>query len=182
MSELVVILNALILLGVVVSAILAVHCEKLLSSVIALGVTGIFAAAEFLLLHAPDVAISEAAVGAALTPLIFIGVFAAVEMAQLPRTYDGVNAKVSPYELMQDPEAYDDSEADGAAAAIVQQNLAKTHAVNDVTSIVFDFRGYDTMGESFIMILTVSSVIILLRKTKAEKEKMKEERDGKIRR
>ena len=74
------------------------------------------------------------------------------------------------------------SEADGAAAAIVQQNLAKTHAVNDVTSIVFDFRGYDTMGESFIMILTVSSVIILLRKTKAEKEKMKEERDGKIHR
>ena len=72
MSELVVILNALILLGVVVSAILAVHCEKLLSSVIALGVTGIFAAAEFLLLHAPDVAISEAAVGAALSPLIFI--------------------------------------------------------------------------------------------------------------
>ncbi len=72
MSELVVILNALILLGVVVSAILAVHCEKLLSSVIALGVTGIFAAAEFLLLHAPDVAISEAAVGAALTPLICI--------------------------------------------------------------------------------------------------------------
>lgn len=72
MSELVVILNALILSGVVVSAILAVHCEKLLSSVIALGVTGIFAAAEFLLLHAPDVAISEAAVGAALTPLIFI--------------------------------------------------------------------------------------------------------------
>ena len=72
MSELVVILNALILLGVVVSAILAVHCEKLLSSVIALRVTGISAAAEFLLLHAPDVAISEAAVGAALTPLIFI--------------------------------------------------------------------------------------------------------------
>ena len=72
MSELGVILNALILLGVVVSAILAVHCEKLLSSVIALGVTGIFTAAEFLLLHAPDVAISEAAVGAALTPLIFI--------------------------------------------------------------------------------------------------------------
>ena len=72
MSELIVILNALILLGIIVSAVLAVHCEKLLSSVIALGVTGIFAAAEFLLLHAPDVAISEAAVGAALTPLIFI--------------------------------------------------------------------------------------------------------------
>ena len=72
MSNLMVILNILVLLGLVVSAILAVHFEKLLSAVIALGVTGVFAAAEFLLLHAPDVAISEAAVGAALTPLIFI--------------------------------------------------------------------------------------------------------------
>ena len=72
MSIWVVILNALILLGLVVSAVLAVSSEKLLSSVIALGTTGIFAAAEYLLLHAPDVAISEAAVGAALTPLIFI--------------------------------------------------------------------------------------------------------------
>ena len=72
MSTWIVVLNALILIGLVVSAILASVSEKLLSSVIALSVTGIFAAAEFLLLHAPDVAISEAAVGAALAPLIFI--------------------------------------------------------------------------------------------------------------
>ena len=72
MSTWIVVLNALILIGLVVSAILAAVSEKLLSSVIALSVTGIFAAAEFLLLHAPDVAISEAAVGAALTPMIFI--------------------------------------------------------------------------------------------------------------
>ena len=72
MIELNTILNVLVILGLVVSAILAVHFENHLSAVIALGVTGIFAAAAFLLLHAPDVAISEAAVGAALTPLIFI--------------------------------------------------------------------------------------------------------------
>lgn len=72
MSNLIVILNVLVVSGIIVSAILASTCEKLLSSVIALGVTGIFAAAEFLILHAPDVAISEAAVGAALSPLIFI--------------------------------------------------------------------------------------------------------------
>ena len=72
MSNLMIILNVLVILGLVVSAILAVHFEKLLSSIIALSVTGIFAAAAFLLMHAPDVAISEAAVGAALSPLIFI--------------------------------------------------------------------------------------------------------------
>ena len=72
MSNLVVVLDVLIVLGVVVSAILACHLEKLLSAVIALAVTGAFCAAAFLVLHAPDVAISEAAVGAALTPLVFI--------------------------------------------------------------------------------------------------------------
>ncbi len=72
MSNIVIILNILTVAGLCVSAVLAVHFEKLLSSVIALGVTGLFAAAEFLLLHAPDVAISEAAVGAVLTPVIFI--------------------------------------------------------------------------------------------------------------
>ena len=72
MSSLVVILDVLIVLGVVVSAILACHFEKLLSSVIALGVTGIFTAAAFLLMHAPDVAISEAAVGAVLSTTLFV--------------------------------------------------------------------------------------------------------------
>ena len=72
MSNIIVVLNILIVLGMVVSAILATHFENLLSAVIALGVTGLFAAGEFLLLHAPDVAMSEAAVGAALTPLIFV--------------------------------------------------------------------------------------------------------------
>ncbi len=70
--SLTVLLNILVVCGMIVTAILACHFENLLSAVIALGATGIFAAAEFLILQAPDVAISEAAVGAALSPLIFI--------------------------------------------------------------------------------------------------------------
>ena len=65
-------LNTLVIIGIVVSAIIAVRCEKILSSVLALGITGAFTALEFILLNAPDVAISEAAVGAVLTTAIFI--------------------------------------------------------------------------------------------------------------
>ena len=72
MSNLVVLLDVLVVLGVVISAILACHFENLLSAVISLAVTGIFCAGAFLVMHAPDVAISEAAVGAALTPIVFI--------------------------------------------------------------------------------------------------------------
>ena len=100
---------------------------------------------------------------------------AAVRMTAMPRTYEGQNATVPVATLQQDPDAYDDSEADGAAAAIVQQNLAKSHAVNDVTSIVFDFRGYDTMGEAFILITAVAgSTVILFTKRKEESKDGKE--------
>ena len=65
-------LNTLVLLGMIISAVCAVAFKKPLSSVIALGITGAFAALEFILLHAPDVAISEAAVGAVLSTALFV--------------------------------------------------------------------------------------------------------------
>ena len=66
------ILNTIVMAGVVVSAVLAVIFDKMLSSVIALGITGAFAALEFILLEAPDVAIAEASVGAVLSTVLFV--------------------------------------------------------------------------------------------------------------
>lgn len=109
---------------------------------------------------------------------LFASVYASVTMAAMPRTYDGRDAAVSVYELQQNPESYDDSSATGAADATIQQNLAKTHAVNDVTSIVFDFRGYDTMGESFILITAVAGSIVILSNGK-KKAKKEDDKDGK---
>lgn len=65
-------LNTLVIIGILISAFLAVKSEGILSSVIALGVTGTFVALEFVILHAPDVAISEAAVGAVLGTVLFV--------------------------------------------------------------------------------------------------------------
>ena len=93
-----------------------------------------------------------------LAVILFACFTAAVRMSAMPRTYDGKNAS-------------DVREADGAAAAIVQENLAEAHAVNDVTSVVFDFRGYDTMGEAFILITAVAgSAVILFTKKESGKE------------
>lgn len=69
---LIVVLNTLVLLGALASAIVAVQAKKLLDSVIALAATGSFIALEFLLLQAPDVAIAEASVGAILSTVLFI--------------------------------------------------------------------------------------------------------------
>ncbi len=56
----------------IISAFLAVVYKKLLDSIIALAVASLLLSLEFYLLQAPDVAIAEAAIGAALTMAIFI--------------------------------------------------------------------------------------------------------------
>ena len=101
-------------------------------------------------------------------------VFAALTMGTWERTYEGQSAAVSVYDLQKDPESYDASFATGAADAIVQQNLNESHAVNDVTSIVFDFRGYDTMGEAFILITSVAGSVVILYTNKIKEEKSDE--------
>ena len=103
--------------------------------------------------------------------ILFAGVFASINLRDMPRTYRGQDAPKSVYELWQDPESADeDAPVDGAAAAIVNQNLKNARAVNDVTSIVFDFRGYDTMGEAFILVTSVTGSAVILFKKKAGKE------------
>lgn len=111
--------------------------------------------------------------------VFFSCVYAAIDLGHMDRTYDGAVANPSVYDLQQNPEVYNDTEGnvDGAASAIVQQNLDRTHAVNDVTSIVFDFRGYDTMGEAFILITAVAGATVILYSSK--KEKKEESEDGK---
>ena len=66
------ILNTLIVVGILISAVCAVAFKNTLSSVIALGVTGALMSLEFIMLQAPDVAIAEAAVGAVLSTAIFV--------------------------------------------------------------------------------------------------------------
>lgn len=66
------ILNAIIILGMIIAAGSLLFIEDLLPSIITMAVMGSFLALEFLLLKAPDVALAEAAVGAILTPIIFI--------------------------------------------------------------------------------------------------------------
>jgi len=66
MSSFVEIIHISTLMMMVVASFLAVVFKKLLPSVIAL------LSLEFYILHAPDVAIAEAAIGAGLTMAIFI--------------------------------------------------------------------------------------------------------------
>ncbi|MFD3157446.1 hydrogen gas-evolving membrane-bound hydrogenase subunit E [Haloimpatiens sp. FM7330] len=74
--------------------------------------------------------------------VIFIfGCYVCIKMAVLPSTYHGI------------------------ANLIVKDTLQKTGAINSVTAVVFDFRGYDTLGESFVLFTAITGSAAILRKS-----------------
>ena len=88
-------------------------------------------------------------------------------------TYDGSDTDVT--QLMENPSDYDLEDPDGVADIIVKTNLEQTRAVNSVAAVVFDYRGFDTIGESFILLAAISGSYVILRSNKKRKEEVSNE-------
>lgn len=61
-----------LIITVLLSAVYAIETRDLLSSVVVSGIVGLFASIVFLLLQAPDVAITQASIGAGLGLAVFL--------------------------------------------------------------------------------------------------------------
>ena len=64
----------IVILGVImiIAAFLAIYQKSLLSAIIAAGVISLLASIIYILLAAPDVAMTEAAIGSGLTTIVFL--------------------------------------------------------------------------------------------------------------
>jgi multisubunit Na+/H+ antiporter MnhB subunit len=49
---------------------------------------------------------------------------------------------------------------------IIDNTQIETGADNGVTSVVFDYRGFDTLGEATVLFTAVAGVILLFRRLK----------------
>ena len=58
--------------GILISGILAVTLDNLLSAVVSAGLASLFASVVYVVLAAPDVAMTEASIGSGLTTMIFL--------------------------------------------------------------------------------------------------------------
>lgn len=54
---------------------------------------------------------------------------------------------------------------------IIENAQKETGTNNVVTSVVFDYRGFDTLGEATILFTAVTGVVMLFRKRKEETAK-----------
>lgn len=97
----------------------------------------------------------------ALAVIMVAGIYSMIYTFQnASLTYDGSDTNV--VELMNDPSSYDVTDPDGIADVIVSTNLEQTMAANNVAAVVFDYRGFDTIGESFILLTAIAGSFVIL--------------------
>jgi len=68
----IVLLTILLCAGILISGLLAVRLDNIVSAVISSGLASLFAAVVYVVLAAPDVAMTEASIGSGLSTMIFL--------------------------------------------------------------------------------------------------------------
>lgn len=162
----------LLLLFMISAAVIAVNIEDLLSSVIAVGAVGLGLSLAFLILKAPDLAITQLVVEI----LCLIILIRATIKKDIPLVRDGrwlfnTSSALLFIALFLAFAYFAMKELPDFGAPImrvadeyVKNGLGKTGAANIVASIILDFRGYDTLGEATILFTAVMGVLAVMRK------------------
>ena len=65
-------LTLVLCIGILISALLATYLERRVAAVVSAGLVGLFASVTYVILSAPDVAMTEAAIGSGITTVIFL--------------------------------------------------------------------------------------------------------------
>lgn len=162
----------LLLLFMIFAAVVAVEVEDLLSSVIAVGAVGLGLSLAFLILKAPDLAITQLVVEI----LCLIILIRATINKDLPLIRDGrwffntvstllfiVFFLIFAYFAFKELPNFG-TPIMRVAQQYIDLGLVKTGATNIVASIILDFRGYDTLGEATILFTAVMGVLTIIRR------------------
>ncbi|MDA0979008.1 MAG: DUF4040 domain-containing protein [Proteobacteria bacterium] len=167
------ILFALFLLTMlVVVAVAIVQTANLFVAVMLTSIFSLLMAANFFILDAADVALTEAAVGAGVTTVIFLSALAlTATREQKSRAGRGVALIVVSLTSLLIIYATFDQPRLGDPNAPVHQHVApfyleQTETLmgfpNVVTAVLSSFRGYDTLGEVFVVFVACIGVLFIL--------------------
>jgi multisubunit Na+/H+ antiporter MnhB subunit len=158
----------------ILGAIYAIHARDILSAVIAGGIVGYSLVICFLLLKAPDLAIVQIVVET-ITLIIMVAVVLDSSRVEAYGRFDSrawVTAGTTVLILAilfwflkeaSAPLAPFGENTMRMADAYVNGAVEKTGSVNLVTGVIFDFRGYDTLGEAAVLVTAVLGVLTILR-------------------
>ncbi|RKY11303.1 MAG: hypothetical protein DRP65_04640 [Planctomycetota bacterium] len=164
-----------------IAALIAVHTDNLLSSVICVGAIGFGGSLMFLFLRAPDIAITQIVVEVlGLIILIratissdktfisgqreFFGIVVSLALLLAIsglglKALDGLPNFGTPAFV-----AAGEIEETIASQEYIEQSLSKTGAANAVAAVILDWRAYDTLGETTVLFTSILGAVVMLRK------------------
>lgn len=172
----------LLLLGfLAVIAVGVARGRDLLVGVMLFGLYSLVSAGLFMLLDAPDVAFTEAAVGAGISTVLLLAALASTAREERPARGPGLLALVIVcatgaalvYGIVDLPPfgAPDNPVHGPVAQRYLQQSGAEIGVPNVVTSVLASYRGYDTLGEVVVIFTAGIGVLLLLGRWRKERDK-----------
>jgi multicomponent Na+:H+ antiporter subunit B len=159
---------------IVVTAIAAVTTRSLLAASMLLGVYSLLVAATWVGLHSPDVAFTEAAVGAGVSTVVLLAALVRTGWREKPareRVHWPALAAcllvggclilgTADLPSFGDPESAANA---GIGRIYLLETEGDTHVPNVVTAVLASYRGYDTMYETAVIFTAGAAVLLLLR-------------------
>ena len=156
----------------VITAVAIVRTKNLFVAVMLMSIASLLIAAVFFLLDAADVALTEAAVGAGISTVLFLGALAltfererpSATKRALPVIVTVIAALVVIYATFDKPRL-GDPEAPvhrHVAPWYLEKTPEYVDIPNVVTAVLGTFRGYDTLGEVFVVFTAGIGVLFLL--------------------
>jgi multicomponent Na+:H+ antiporter subunit B len=167
------------------TAVTIVRLRSLFAAVMLMGIYSLLSASWMLILDAPDVAFTEAAVGAGISTVLMLGTLALTspvdkESGQkrlLPLIVVVVTGAALVYGTVDMPHVGDPgAPAHGhVAPRYLQTSPTEIGVPNVVTSVLASYRGYDTLGETAVILTAGLGVLLLLRRPRRKDEAPDEE-------
>ncbi len=167
------ILFALFLLTLlVITAVAIVQTTNLFVAVMLTSIFSLIMAANFFVLDAADVALTEAAVGAGVTTVIFLSALALTatkekrnrEGRRMALVVVGVTTAVIIWATFDKPSLGDPNAPvhQHVAPYYLENTEAQMGFPNVVTAVLSSYRGYDTLGEVFVVFAACIGVLFIL--------------------
>ena len=156
----------------VIAAVAIVQAENLFVAVMLMGIASLLIAANFFILDAADVALTEAAVGAGISTVLFLGALSlTTPRERAPTMKKGLSMVVTVVAALVVIYATFDKPRFGDPEAPVHTHVAPWYLEktpeyvdipNVVTAVLGTYRGYDTLGEVFVVFAAGIGVLFLL--------------------
>ena len=162
-----------ILALLVATALLVARMRSLFGAVLLTGIYSFLGASWMLILDAPDVAFTEAAVGAGIATILMLATLALIGRSAkrpvrspwLPLAAVILTGAALVYGTLDMPPVGDP----GAPAhtyptpSYIERNEREIGVPNVVTAVLASYRGYDTLGETTVIFTAGVGVLLLLR-------------------